>query len=84
MDDEKWEIACTASGITHANIILGRLETEGIPVRLKYESAVVVYPVTIDGLGEVEVLVPERHLERARQILSQSYDEEELDWEGSG
>lgn len=82
MDDEKWKIACTASGMTNANIILGRLETEGIPARLKYEAAVVVYPVTIDGLGEVDVLVPESHLEKARQVLSQSYDEEKLDWEG--
>ena len=33
-----------------AQIIKGRLESEGIPVLLSYESAGLVYGLTIDGL----------------------------------
>jgi hypothetical protein len=69
--------------MTHANIIVGRLETEGIPTRLKYEAVGAIYAITIDGLGEVDILVPEQWLEIARDILSRSYDEADLDWESS-
>lgn len=52
-----------------AQIIKGRLESEGIPVLLKYESAGLVYGVTVDGLGEVKVMVPKLLAEEAREIL---------------
>lgn len=52
-----------------AQIIRARLEDEGIPAALSYESASVVYGLTIDGLGEVRVLVPESYLERAQSVL---------------
>jgi len=82
MDEEKWEIAYAASGMTNASIIVGRLETEGIPTRLKYEAVGAIYAITIDGLGKVDVLVPESQLERAREVLSRSYEETDMDWEG--
>ena len=53
-----------------AQIIKGRLESEGIPVLLSYESAGLVYGLTIDGLGEVKIMVPQHLAEEARQILS--------------
>jgi len=83
MDEEKWAVVYTTSGMTHANIIVGRLETEGIPTRLKYEAVGAIYAITINGLGQVDILVPEQWLEIARDILSRSYDEAELDWESS-
>jgi hypothetical protein len=52
-----------------AQIIKGRLESEGIPVLLSYESAGLVYGITVDGLGEVKIMVPERLAEEAREIL---------------
>ena len=51
-----------------AQIIKGRLESEGIPVLLNYESAGLVYGITVDGLGEVKVMVPKRLAEEAREI----------------
>jgi hypothetical protein len=83
MDEDKWETAYTASGITNANIVVGRLETEGIPTRLKYEAVGAIYAITIDGLGEVDVLVPANYLEKAREVLSQTYDDQDMDWESS-
>jgi hypothetical protein len=65
-----------------AQIIKGRLESEGIPVLLSYESAGLIYGLTIDGLGEVKVMVP-KHLEGdARDILAAGEFTEGGDVEG--
>jgi len=52
-----------------AQIIKGRLESEGIPVLLSYESAGVVFGITVDGVGEVKIMVPGHLAEEAREIL---------------
>jgi hypothetical protein len=52
-----------------AQIIKGRLESEGIPVLLSYESAGLVYGLTVDGLGEVRIMVPGHLAEEAKEIL---------------
>jgi len=56
-----------------AQIIKGRLESEGIPVLLSYESAGLVYGLTIDGLGEVKIMVPQHLAKEAREILEVVY-----------
>lgn len=52
-----------------ASVIKSHLESEGIPVVLQYESAGRVYGLTIDGLGEVRILVPQERFEEAKQII---------------
>jgi len=52
-----------------AQIMKGRLESEGIPVLLSYESAGLIYGLTIDGLGEVKIMVPKHLAEDAKEIL---------------
>jgi hypothetical protein len=52
-----------------ANVIKAHLESEGIPVYLKYESAGIIYGLTVDGMGEVRILVPEECIEEARKII---------------
>jgi hypothetical protein len=52
-----------------AQIIKGRLESEGIPVLLSYESAGLIYGLTINGLGQVKIMVPQRLAEEAKEIL---------------
>jgi hypothetical protein len=52
-----------------AQIIKGRLESEGIPVLLSYESAGLVYGLTVDGLGEARIMVPGHLAEEAKEIL---------------
>lgn len=55
-----------------AQIIRGKLEAEGIPVLLTYDSAAVVYGLTADGLGKVEVKVPKQYEEEAKKILEEA------------
>jgi len=50
-------------------VIQGRLESEGIPAILSYESAGLVYGLTVDGLGEVKILVPNHLAKEAKEIL---------------
>ena len=69
---EKLEKVYTASGQIQAHVIKGRLESEGIPVLLRYDSGSTVFALTVDGLGEVQLLVPREEAARARKILSQS------------
>ena len=59
-----------ANGQPEAEIIKGRLETEGIPVMLRYESVGLVYGLTTDGLGQVKVQVPSHLAQEAKEILT--------------
>ena len=81
MEGENWQVVHVTSGVIKARIIEGRLEAEGIPVRLQYEPIGQIYAITVDGLGEVQILVPEQWVEHARRVLEKEYSEEELDWE---
>lgn len=58
-----------ASGQPEAQIVKGRLELQGLPVLLKYESAGIVFGLTVDGLGQVLIQVPAYLEHKAREIL---------------
>lgn len=57
-------------GLLQAEVIKGRLESAGIPVMLDYESAGRVFGITVNGLGEVRVLVPDERADDARELLA--------------
>jgi len=59
----------TVQGELVAKIIKSHLESEGIPVYLKYESAGLIYGITADGIGEVRILVPKEDAEEAKKII---------------
>jgi hypothetical protein len=84
MDEESWSVAVTASGMAAAQVMAGRLEVEGVPVRLRYDVAGSLYAVTVNGLGAVRILVPEVYVQQARTILQRTYEEGDLDWEEGG
>ena len=65
-----------AAGMLQAEVVKGQLETAGIPVMLDYESLGRVFGLTVDGLGEVRVLVPDEQAEDARQLLKASASDE--------
>ena len=59
----------TALGRMEAEIVRGRLEAEQVPAMLSYESVGQVFGLTMDGLGQVQVKVPEQYAELARDII---------------
>lgn len=60
----------TCQGWDLAQIFKGKLEAAEIPVLLKYESAGLVFGITVDGLGEVRILVPEAYAAEAKALLT--------------
>jgi hypothetical protein len=52
-------------------VIKGKLEAAGIPVLLDYESAGPVIGITVNGLGEVRLLVPQNRAEEARALIEE-------------
>jgi hypothetical protein len=74
----------TCQGWDVAQIYKSKLEAAGIPVLLKYESAGLVYGITVDGLGAVRIMVPEKHAPEAQRLLEETGewpDEDFADWE---
>jgi hypothetical protein len=69
MSESKSLVTIRTANYMEAHIIKGRLESEGIPVLLRYESAGLVYGITVDGLGQVKVMVPRHLVEEAKEIL---------------
>jgi hypothetical protein len=65
---EPFAIVWTANYM-EAQIVKGRLESAGIPVLLSYESAGLIYGLTVDGLGQVKIMVPKHLAQEAKQIL---------------
>ena len=58
-----------AQGELEASVIKSHLECEGIPAVLQYESVGRVFGLTVDGLGEIRILVPQELAERAKEII---------------
>ena len=80
--EENWIVVYRAAGLVNAQIISGRLQTDGIPTRLQYEAiGVILYSLDVDGLGEVQIFVPESSVNQAKEILAQRFTENDLKWE---
>jgi hypothetical protein len=81
MDDTRSEqagltVIHVEQGLLRAHVIRTKLEDAGIPVLLKYESVGPIYGITVDGLGEVRILVPARYADEARALIEDKGEEE--------
>ena len=65
------ELVCVRScqGWDLAQIYKSKLEAMGIPVLLKYDSASLVFGITVDSLGQVRVMVPQAYASAAEAML---------------
>lgn len=69
------ETVSVTYGLLRAQVLKAKLELAGIPVLLDYESVGPVIGITVDGLGEVHVLVPADCAEQARALLAREMNE---------
>jgi hypothetical protein len=69
----RWAVVARMPGLMPAEILAGRLQSEGIPARA-YQEASGAIGVTVGLLGIGYVAVPEEYAEEALAILA---DEEE-------
>lgn len=70
--ERKWVKVYTAQGLPEAHIVKGLLETWGINCRLKYEAIGMLFGISLDGLGEVDILVPEEKEREAKRVMLSS------------
>ncbi len=58
-----------AWGSAEAEVIKSFLNSHGIPCLLKGLVVQSVHPFTMDGLGEIKILVPEKDLALAKKLI---------------
>jgi len=64
------KILIVVEGLMEAEIIKTKLESFEIPCMLKFESAGRLMGITMDGLGEVKVMVPADYYDTALETLN--------------
>lgn len=67
--NEKLVEVYRASGEMEAQVIRSLLEYNGIPSILQGDAARNIYGVTVDGIGEVRIMVWEHAAEDARSLI---------------
>lgn len=65
----RYEVVAVTQGLLQAEVVRTYLRSNSIPAILRYESAGRALGITVDGLGEVQVLVPARWERQARRLL---------------
>lgn len=74
-----WE----AANLMEAQVVKGRLESEGIPAFIRSEAAGVIYGITAGSLARADVLVPGPLADKAVEILfGDESDDESSDESG--
>ena len=66
-----------SQGHLGARVAKSKLEAAGIPALLSYHAASLIFGLTVDGVGKVRVLVPERFVEEAGSMLAEEQTAEE-------
>ncbi len=64
------------TNMPEASILKGKLESENIPVMLKYESFGKITGLNIDGIGEVNIWVPEDYRKQVLEIIHNAKKED--------
>jgi hypothetical protein len=72
MDKLKWELLTEVQGRLEAEFIKSYLGAAGIEIELFQESVGHhIYPVTIDGLGRVQLFVAKDQAKEAQKLLDE-------------
>lgn len=74
MSDQHLVTVYHSQGLLTAEVVKAKLEAAGVPVLLRYESLGPVYGLTVDGLGLVEVQVPEAWADDALALIAEEPD----------
>jgi hypothetical protein len=77
----KMKIVAETAGIMNAEIIAGRLQAEGIPAQALWREGAGgdAFGMTVGNMGAAYVVVPEELADKATEILSVEYDEDDYD-----
>jgi hypothetical protein len=70
---DDWIVLDEVPGMMQAELLRGLLEAQEIPTVLSQEGAGRAMGLTIGTLGAVQILVPSKDQERAREVLEAYY-----------
>ncbi|MDL1912747.1 hypothetical protein FBQ81_18975 [Chloroflexi bacterium CFX6] len=72
MDNLKWELLTEVQGRLEADLLKSYFAAHGIDIEL-FQEAVGhhIYPVTVNGLGRVQLFVSKEQAEEARRLLDE-------------
>lgn len=72
MDKLKWELLTEVQGRLEADLLKSYFAAYGIDIEL-FQEAVGhhIYPVTVNGLGRVQLFVSKEQAEEARRLLDE-------------
>ena len=76
MGDQDLQEVTRVWGPFEAELIKNFLESHGVPCIIRGRTAPFVYPFTVDGLAEFKVLVQEKDLDKAKELLAGRPDPE--------
>lgn len=65
-------VLATFYNLIEAEIVVSKLRSAGIDCYLQHEAAGVVYGLTVDGMGQQDVMVRPAELEEARAALEET------------
>ncbi len=68
--EQELKTVIVVEGLMEAEIVKTKLESFEIPCMLKFESAGRLMGITMDGLGEVKVMVPPGYYDKALETLN--------------
>jgi len=68
--EQELKAVIVVEGLMEAEIIKAKLESFEIPCMLKFESAGRLMGITMNGLGEVKVMVPPAYYDKALETLN--------------
>jgi hypothetical protein len=72
MDELKWELLTEVQGRLEAELLKTHFQAYGIDIELFQESVGHhIYPVTVNGLGRVQLFVSKEQAEPARELLAE-------------
>jgi hypothetical protein len=72
MDELKWELLTEVQGRLEADLLKSYFEAYGIDIELFQESVGHhIYPVTVDGLGRVQLFVSKEQAREAHRLLDE-------------
>ena len=79
MDELKWELLTEVQGRLEAKLLKTYFEAYGVDVEL-FQEAVGhhIYPVTVNGLGRVQLFVSKEQAAEARNLLNEYNDARSL------
>jgi hypothetical protein len=76
-DDFKLKEVHRVWGLSEAEIIKSFLESNGIDCTFQGRNVQTVYPITMDGLGEMRIMVKESDYEVSKALLEEKDDASE-------